>query len=376
MRARSERDLRVEENRHPVRDLLGRLVNSGLAPGAVAGWGSPPSGLRMVAAGKAVLQPELEEVSEDTWFDLASLTKPLVTATLCLLAFRSGVLRLASTVGEVLDEVRGTAISGLTVHELLTHTTGLPAWLPLYCLAEGTPEVLPTRLGTVRLEAPPGTRVIYTCIGFVILGLMLERVSDVGLEPLFQGEVLEELGLENRLGFHPDPAIRLLAGGASRPTVEERLAREAGFDAGFVPASAAGLPDDGNARFLDGVAGNAGLFGTAAGAISLAAEYLPGGGRLLTKEEAAHATSDHTAGLDQARGLGWQLAATPGCSAGPSLSPQAFGHNGFTGVSVWVDPARREAYALLTNRAHPGHRESDLHPLRRRFHTLASNPHI
>ena len=372
MRARAERDLRVAENRDPVRDLLGRLVNAGLAPGAVAGWGSPPSGMRTAVAGKAALHPGIEAVTEDTWFDLASLTKPLVTTTLCLLAFRSGVLRLASTVGEVLAEVRGTAIAGLTIHELLTHTSGLPAWLPLYCLAEGSPEVLPTRLGTVRLEAPQGTRVIYTCIGFVILGLMLETVSGEGLEPLFQEAVLEELGLENRLGFHPDPAIRLLAGGAARPSVEEGLAREAGFDAGFVPAPAVGLPDDGNARFLGGVAGNAGLFGTAAGAISLAAEYLPGGGRLLTPEEAALATSDHTAGLDQARGLGWQLAATPGCSAGPSLSRQAFGHTGFTGVSVWIDPPRREGYALLTNRTHPGYRESDLHPLRRRFHTLAS----
>ena len=228
------------ENRDPVRDLLGRLVNAGLAPGAVAGWGSPPSGMRTAVAGKAALHPGIEAVTEDTWFDLASLTKPLVTTTLCLLAFRSGVLRLASTVGEVLDGVRGTAIAGLTVHELLTHTSGLPAWLPLYCLAEGSPKVLPTRLGTVRLEVPQGTRVIYTCIGFVILGLMLERVSGEGLEPLFRGAVLEELGLEDKLGFHPDPAIQLLAGGAARPSVEEGLAREAGFDAGFVPAPAVG----------------------------------------------------------------------------------------------------------------------------------------
>jgi CubicO group peptidase (beta-lactamase class C family) len=146
---------------------------------------------------------------------------------------------------------------------------------------------------------------------------------------------------------------------------------EAGFDPDFVPAYEAGFPDDGNSRFLGGVAGNAGLFGTAAGVLALTAEYLPGSGRLLTKSEVAEATSNHTEGKEQARGLGWQLAASPGCSAGPGLPPKAFGHTGFTGVSTWFDPLRREGWVLLTNRLHPGGRASDLHPLRRRFHSLA-----
>jgi CubicO group peptidase (beta-lactamase class C family) len=129
--------------------------------------------------------------------------------------------------------------------------------------------------------------------------------------------------------------------------------------------------DDGNARGLGGAAGNAGLFGTAAAVARLAAEYLPGGGVLLTAEEAAFATACRTEGLEQARGLGWQLAASPGCSAGPSLAAEAFGHTGFSGVSVWVDPSSRAALVLLGNRLHPGGRTADLHPMRRRYHTLA-----
>jgi len=130
-------------------------------------------------------------------------------------------------------------------------------------------------------------------------------------------------------------------------------------------------PDDGNARFLGGVAGNAGLFGSARGVSLLAAEYLPGGGRLLTSEEAELATTSATGGLEQERGFGWQLASTSGCSAGAGLSPRSFGHTGFTGVSVWADPSTRGVFVLLTNRNHPEQREIDLHPLRRRFHVLA-----
>ena len=96
-------------------------------------------------------------------------------------------------------------------------------------------------------------------------------------------------------------------------------------------------------------------------------------GEFLTSDEIDRATSDHTPGREQARGYGWQLASSPGCSAGPALDPSAFGHTGFTGTSLWIDPTRGVAIALLTNRVHPGHRPTDLHPLRRRFHHLVVN---
>jgi len=354
-----------------VPELLRRACAAGLTPGAVAGWGSPPDGYELAAEGRASLFPTTFRAQQSTWFDLASLTKPLATATLCLLALRSGELGRTTTVGEVLAEVRGTRVAELTVRQLLTHTSGLPGWLPLYALCEGRPEMVPARLGTVSLIAPPGSRVVYSCVGYVMLGLMLQRISDQDLESLFRASVMRPLGIEESIGFRPGVAGRQLAAGAASPVVERRLCVEAGFEPDFVPAYRPGLPDDGNARFLGGAAGNAGLFGTAAGVLALAAEYLPGGGRLLTEAEVAEATSNHTQGKEQARGFGWQLAASPGCSAGPSLPPEAFGHTGFTGVSTWFDPLHRRGWVLLTNRLHPGGRELDLHPLRRRFHAIA-----
>jgi len=359
------------DEKSDVQTLLRRAVAAGLAPAAVGHWGRAGESPLREYEGASTLRPKRVAVSERTWFDLASLTKPLVTTTLSLISFRSGALRPATTVGEVLDEVRGAGVGDLEIRHLLTHTSGLPAWLPLYCVAEGRRQDLLPGLTRIDLEAAPGVRVVYSCVGFVILGMILARVADTGLDRLFQHEVLNPLELGAELDFRSKPEIHPLAGGAERAVVEERLVREVGLDPRWIPPTATGLPDDGNARFLDGVAGNAGLFGTARGVSSLAGEYLPGGGSLLTAEEAEIATSSHTSGLEQERAFGWQLASTTGCSAGPGLSPQSFGHTGFTGVSVWADPSCRGVFVLLTNRNHPWQRQSDLHPLRRRFHVLA-----
>ncbi len=353
-----------------IRELLQRSILAGSAPAGVAAWGRRGEEIRVESLGFATLFPERAEVSRETWFDLASLTKPLVTTTLTLLAFRSGVAAPTTQVGEVLDEVSCTDVGNLEVKHLLTHTAGLPGWLPLYCLAENRLHFLASILGEIQLEGRPGEKVVYSCIGFVILGLMLERLADDSLDSLFQREVLKVTGLEGDLSFKADPATHSLAGGSAQSAVEKKLVRNLGFDQQRLPPTGYGLPDDGNARFLRGVAGNAGLFGTARGVVALASEYLPGGGLLLSSAEAAEATTLRTEGLEQGRGWGWQLASTPGCSAGRGLSVRAFGHTGFTGASVWCDPERNNGYALLTNRNHPAQRGNDLHPLRRAFHRL------
>jgi CubicO group peptidase (beta-lactamase class C family) len=212
--------------------------------------------------------------------------------------------------------------------------------------------------------------VVYSCVGFVILGLMLRRIADQDLEALFRLQVLRVLGLEEELGLKVNLATHSLAGGAAQPTAEMRMVRDLGLDQRWIPATAHGFPDDGNARFLEGNAGNAGLFGSARGVVTLASEYLPGGGSLLSAAEAHEATTLHTAGHQQGRGLGWQLAMSEGCSAGPVVSTAAFGHTGFTGVSVWCDPQTNDVTALLTNRNHPAQRGNDLNPLRRRYHAV------
>ncbi len=351
-----------------VRDLVERAVRAGSAPGGVAGWRTQESNeLTVIAGGRAMVSPHSSDMTSSTWFDLASLTKPLVVGTLVLLAMRRGWLDLNTAVADVWPDAATRSIGPATVVDLLTHRAGLPSWAPVYALAEGRPDrALDAVLG-LPISGARG-RVVYSCAGFLLLGWMLEHRARATLDRLFDELVVEPLGLGDELGYRPSPD-RPLAAGAPEARAEQRLILERRLDASWIPPPVRGLPDDGNARFLNGVAGNAGLFGTVRGVLELARVYLERDG-FLTGAEIDLATEERTSGLGQSRGLGWQLAASPGCSAGRSLAAVAFGHTGFTGTSLWIDPTRGLAMTLLTNRTHPGHRDIDLHPLRRRFHRL------
>jgi CubicO group peptidase (beta-lactamase class C family) len=356
----------MDSCRTAVTELLTSAMRAGLAPGLAAAWmrvgqGSPVT----VAVGTADIGPPHVQTSVTTLWDLASLTKPLATATLVLIARRHGLLDLDWTVGRALPVFNGLPLGRRTILDLLTHTSGMPAWAPLYALAKGQRSQLLAILGELPL-ADAGRHVVYSCPGFVALGLIIEEILGGRLATLFAKGIARPFALD--LTFTPESDLGV-AGGAASPAAERQLVLEQGLDPRWIPKHNPGFPDDGNARFLGGVAGNAGLFGTVSSVASLASAYLPGGD-VLTAEETALATQDHTPGLEQARGLGWQLASSPRCSAGSSLAPEAFGHTGFTGTSVWVDPSRGLVMVLCSNRNHPAHRGTDLHPLRRRFHDL------
>ncbi len=189
-----------------VAELLDRAVRAGMAPGAVAAWGpggaDPP---RQVAAGYARLVPVREPATESTWYDLASLTKPLVTGTLALLAVRERELGLDSTVGKVIGEAAGRPIGNATVRQLLAHSSGLPAWAPLYALA-GEPQLAVEAVLSLELVGWPDQRVEYSCPGFILLAAMLERVFEQQLDVAFRERVVEPLELREAVGFRPRPS--------------------------------------------------------------------------------------------------------------------------------------------------------------------------
>ncbi len=352
--------------------LLQGAQAAGLFPGAVVGWRERDGSLHTVEVGRAVIAPRPISATASTVYDLASLTKPLVTTTLLLLGRRSGKFELTSRLGELVPEVHQSWLSDLRLDQLMTHTAGLPAWYPIYWTTR--PDSWVSELARGLCGPMDEKDVVYSCPGFLLLGAVLERSLGMDLAEAFRTLVAEPMGLQDDLWMWGAEEVEKnvflrgrLAGGAASSRVERELLAERGLD--VVPPDG-NRPDDGNARFLRGSAGNAGLFGTVKAVLELAAEFREGGGLLLSSDEARLATRNWTPGLQQARGLGWQLAATPGCSAGAAWSPAAFGHTGFTGPSVWVEPSSGICVALLTNRHHPDHRGTDLHPLRRRLHRI------
>jgi CubicO group peptidase (beta-lactamase class C family) len=347
--------------------FLAERVDDGDFPAAVALVREAGEERLAVAVGNAVVTPELIPASVDTIFDLASLTKPLATTLLAAMAAEDGLLDLDAPAVRWLPELGRESI---LVRHLLSHTSGLPKWVPFYALVP-QPGQLPAALGSLQLEAPAGERVVYGDPNFIAAGLVLERLYGERLDALFNERVARRLGLMD-VGYLPQAsALRRIAASETGNVYERSLAGEmaAGYD-GWRTGLIWGQVHDGNAYFMGGVAGHAGLFGTARAVAALAEQFMVGS-KLLYGAPSAF-TTNLTPGLDEHRSLGWMLASTPGCSAGPSLPPHAFGHTGFTGTSVWIDPDRRAVYVLLTNRTHPTYRSQEMCAIRQRFHSLVA----
>lgn len=317
-----------------TRALLAEAVERRGLCGAALGVVTADGGRDTLILGEAAREPERVPLEEDFWWDLASLTKPIFTAREVLRAAEEGRLDLDDPLGTHLPHLawmQDTPLPSRTLRQLLTHTAGLPAWAPLYTWG-GAATIRARVLQESWSLAAPG-EVVYSDLGYILLGAVLEGV---------RGMPLAEFPLGPGLTFAPDPA-RAVA--TERCPWRGRVLR--------------GETHDENAAGLGGVAGHAGLFGTLAGVLDSAETLLRGG--WLSPAAQAAAVHPYAPG----RSLAF-VAAQPGWSGGGLASPGAFGHTGFTGTGLWVDPERELAWVLLTNRVHPTrHGTLEIQALRR-----------
>ena len=355
--------------------FLTEHIKSGEFPSAVYLIGELDQIVFADALGHSVVQPYRLANKLDTIYDLASLTKPLVTGMLCARRIELGELTLDSSVSHYLPEFERTDKQMITVRELLTHTSGLPAWRPLYILAEDERERAAGAIANLDLEYKPGTRVVYSDLGFIALGILLERMTGQRLADMAQHEIFAPLNLKQTF-FNPEMALQTgIAACETGNVYEKNMCVESG--SGEYQNSRQrliwGEVHDGNAYFLGGAAGHAGLFSTAREVFQLAQQFIAGFSHLLTAETCKLFRQNMTEGLEEARSLAWQLAATKDSTAGTDLPPDSFGHTGFTGTSVWIDAEHARVYILLTNRTHA--RElpfANINAVRREFHSLAT----
>jgi len=334
-------------------------VLSELCPAQTAGlaWSvSKGSGERLAwgHGGYAVLDPERLAVSEDTLFDLSSLTKPLVTALLALQAEDRGEMDLAAPVpGEP-----------FTFLQLLRHEAGFPAWMPLYASAADPAGVRRWLLERCPRRAP-GERAEYSCLGYILLGFLLEEILHAPLDRLYAERIAGPLNLSPEAAcFRPPEALRPWTAATERgPFREAEMARQSG--AGIPPwrePAGWGQVNDGNARSLGGVAGNAGLFGGLEAVERLAGAFRDGSA--LLSERARRRAWDPSPGF---RTAGWKAAGHPEWAAGAELPEGSIGHEGYTGTGLWMEPGEGRTYILLTNRVHPVHPGSDFGEARAAF---------
>jgi CubicO group peptidase (beta-lactamase class C family) len=338
-------------------DFLQSEIAAGSFPGASALVGTSDAVLAEAVAGRAAVEPHSIDVAPDTLFDLASLTKPLGSGGLLATAAK---LPLDVAPGRFFPEWKKTRFDGITLERLLTHTSGLAAWFPMYVRGEGTAAYRRT-LGELEPVALPGERVVYSDLNFLLLTEVLETVFGAPLERVFAESVAAPARSCAR--FLPEGSAHTAA--TERGDRFERAMVEAlGLSYGrFRDGVVRGEVHDGNAFRRGGVSGHAGLFGTARDVWSLARVWLDPARRDWTR--------DRTPQLEEARGLAWQGRRGAG-SAIPEMSASSFGHTGFTGTSVWIDPERDRIFVLLTNRIHPEVRDIPFNEVRQRFHRAAA----
>ena len=329
-----------------IDDFLRREVDIGSFPSAVYAVGSRDEIEREGVVGNAVVVPLRLPATIDTIYDCASLTKPLITGTLILQAVAAGTITLDGK------------FEGFNYRELLTHTTGLRAWLPLYAYDD--------YLDAIRKDGPevePGTRVIYSDLNFILLWYAIRAIYGDFVTAAYQ-HIIRPLGLQDAMF---NPASWLLP----RIAATEWGQRYEGKLSGRPELGRTrdhliwGQTHDGNAFHAGGAAGNAGLFATARAVYRIAQGWIRG--ELLPDALVAEATKNQTPGRGDARGYGWQLGT--GSDATKMFSPHAFGHTGFTGTSVWIDRGR--IMVLLTNRVHPCAAPIAMQRIRGEFHRLA-----
>ena len=355
--------------------LQGR-IDAGDFPSAVYLVAEHDRAIFADALGNAVHEPETHAASLETIYDLASLTKPLVTGLLCARLVQLRELTLDSSIANYLLEFDRPDKNIITVRQLLTHTSGLPEWRPLYITAPDRQDGAIAAIANEPLAYEPGAQVLYSDLGFIVLGFLLNRLTGMTLDHLTRQQLFNPLHLR-RTFFNPAQAIRTGVAACESGNRYERdmceLDPKLPSYSGWRTGAIWGEVHDGNASFLGGVAGHAGLFSSAGETLRLANQFVGALSELLSKETCDLFRMNMTAGLNEARSFAWQLAATKDSTAGPALPPDAFGHTGFTGTSCWVDAPSERVYLLLTNRTHARALPfANINGVRRQFHTLAA----
>ena len=345
-----------------AQDVLARALESRAYSAVSAEIGGESAARWTYAAGRLGFDPATPGVDHDTIFDLASLTKVLAATTIALQLTARGRLDLDSPVSDLVPAWRGAERAGVRVRDLLQHSSGLPACRD-YFRALSDSDGFVRAISEEPLEYAPRTRAVYSDLGFILLGVILEQAGGGSLATQF-AQWRAVIGLADPLDYQPPSAWH------SRTAMTEHYEARGTMLQGGV--------HDQNTEALGGVAAHAGLFGTAAAVGAAARWWL----RLLRGQDdaatgvsasAAEVFTRRSAVPGSSRALGWDTM-LPTSSCGTRMSARAVGHTGFTGTSLWIDPGHDAYYVLLTNRVLASNTSDEIQRVRREFHDAAGTP--
>ena len=334
---------------------IDQLIQCGISekifPGAVAYIAEDDTIPYCEAFGSRMHVPEIKPMQRDTIFDLASLTKPIVVATLIMQYVEEGTVELNEPVQKYLPEFSQPQV---TVSHLLTHTSGLPAWRATYLESKEKDGVI-NYLSQLPLDYPTGTQVVYSCLGYILLGKLLERVIGEPLNELAQKRIFQPLEMDWTCYNPPSAWTDKCAATEDSNSFEKQMVNYQPHD--WREGVIVGEVHDENAHFLGGVSGNAGLFSTATDIGKFCQMLLNGGNSVLTTGSINQMATVQTTGLNESRGVGWII-----------LEDGSLYHTGFTGTSIRINLKMKMFAILLTNRVHPDASRPGIIEFRSKFH--------
>jgi CubicO group peptidase (beta-lactamase class C family) len=317
--------------------------------------------------GCRALLPRREPLAPGTLYDLASLTKPLVTAFLAVYMVERKQWRLEDDVRRFFPDFP----LPVTLEQLLTHSAGFKPWHPFFLYRPLDDLAQAARLAGT---AHAGARVVYSDVGYILLRHLLEKVSGSGFQELAAAVIFDELGLRDTFLRVPPEARARCAPTEEGNAYERAMAGEEHAEAAARFPWRTGLirgdVHDANSFYSGGSAGNAGLFSSARELFAISREFFPETATLLAAESVALFWRNRTPWSAEGRTIGFQVNSSPRTSAGGALSPDAIGHSGFTGTSLWLEAEGRRQWILLSNRVHPRVKKSNFNAVRRKLHRL------
>jgi CubicO group peptidase (beta-lactamase class C family) len=335
-------------------ESVDRAIAEKIFPAASIAVTQGSSLIALKAFGHFTYDPASSPAAVSSIFDLASVTKVVATTTMAMILYQRGLLDLEIPVSSIVPEflTDDPRRREIPLRMLLAHSSGLPAYEKLFLRAPTRTELLDGAC-KVPLTADPGARAEYSDIGFIILGIALERLADEALDTFCQRELFGPLGMSHT-SFNPPQAWR----DSIPPTADDLTFRHRLIQ---------GEVQDENASVLGGVAGHAGLFASAENLAVFANAMLQGGQAILRPETLAIFTLRESSPSGTSHALGWDTPSQPSQS-GKYFSPRSYGHLGYTGTSLWIDPERELSITLLTNRTWPDCSNQAIKQFRPRFH--------
>lgn len=342
-------------NTENLKNILSKGLEQGAYPCCAAAVGKGDETFFSFYGGNRALFPEKLPLTEDTLFDMASLSKLMGTTMACLRMMEEGKISCGDKISKYFSSCFGK--EDITVFMLMTHTSGISAHMPLY-LDKDMEDAVSAILSR-PLAYPTGTKTVYSCMGYILLGKILEKIEGKPLDEIVKERVFVPLGMEN--SFYNPPADKVCA------ATEKDI---------FTGEMVCGVVHDENARFLKGISGNAGMFCTLDDTVRFAQMLSNRGAGYLDKETFSLAVTDYTKDFDESRGLGFQLYGGKPFPGGSNMSLGSYGHTGFTGTSLFVDNKTGVYAILLTNRVHPTRENGLLYPIRREFYNAVFSEQI